>query len=102
MNLITALLLLGAAAAPLAVLGGWLAGRRDPHLGTLVRVGGSDGWWRQTMPWPHGVQEDDDVHWNFGPADEPGADEPAHGLTVDPIRLRPGVRSRLPGRRQAR
>ena len=72
MNLISALLLLGVAAAPLAVLGAWLAGRRDPRQGSLVQVGGSDGWWRQTMPWPHGVQEDDEVHWNFGSREEPG------------------------------
>jgi hypothetical protein len=89
MNLISTLLLVGVAAAPLAVLGAWIAGRREPRLGSLVHVGGSDGWWRQAMPWPQGVQEDDDVHWNFGPAE--GPKEP-DAVNVDPVRVRPAVR----------
>jgi hypothetical protein len=75
MNMISALLLVALAAAPLAVLGAWIAGRREPRLGSLVQVGGREGWWRQTMPWPHGVQEDDEVHWNFGRADEHTEDD---------------------------
>jgi hypothetical protein len=86
MNLISALLLLAAAAAPLAVLGAWLAARRDARVATLVQVGGTEGWWRQAMPWPRGVQEDDDVHWNFGPPEQ-SADGP-DALSVDPVRVR--------------
>ena len=94
MNLISALLLLAAAAAPLAVLGAWLAARRDPRVGTLVHVGGTEDWWRQAMPWPHGVQEDDDVHWNFGPSEQPNPG-PRDDLTFEPVRLRPGTRRRF-------
>jgi hypothetical protein len=94
MNLISALLLIAAAAAPLAVLGAWLAARGDPRVSSLVQVGGSDGWWRRAMPWPQGVQEEDDVHWNFGPREGPNAG-PRDDLTVDPVRLRPGARRRL-------
>jgi hypothetical protein len=96
MNLISALLLIAAAAAPLAVLGAWLAARRDARAGTLIQVGGTDGWWRQAMPWPHGVQEDDEVHWNFGPPDQP-ADRP-DALSVDPVRVRAAVRRGFRGR----
>jgi hypothetical protein len=97
MNLISALLLIAAAAAPLAVLGAWLAARRDARVGTLIQVGGADGWWRQAMPWPHGVQEDDDVHWNFGPPEQPD-DERPDALSVDPVRVRAGVRRGFRGR----
>src|SRR4051812_33873350 len=76
LNVLATVLLLLLAAAPLAVLGGWLAGRRNPQLGSLVRAGGSDAWWRETMPWPTGVQEEDDVHWNFGPAETAGDRSP--------------------------
>jgi hypothetical protein len=89
-NLISALLLIAAAAAPVAVLGAWLAARRDPRAGTLVQVGGADGWWRQAMPWPHGVQEDDDVHWNFGPPEQPP--DSSDAMSVDPVRVRLGMR----------
>jgi hypothetical protein len=89
MNLISVLLLLALAAAPLAILGGWLVARRDPRSGSLVRVGGSEGWWRDAMPWPHGVQEEDEVHWNFGPPNNAEDD-----LTVEPVRLSPDLRRR--------
>ena len=92
MNLISALLLLAAAAAPLAVLGAWLAARREPRVASLIHVGGPDGWWRQAMPWPHGVQEDDEVHWNFGPPERP--DRHPDALTIDPVRLSPRLRRR--------
>jgi hypothetical protein len=96
MNLISALLLLAAAAAPLAVLGAWFAARRDPRAGSLVHVGGSEGWWRQAMPWPQGVQEDDEVHWNFGPPQEP--DEEPDAIRVDPVRGRSRTRGDFGGR----
>jgi hypothetical protein len=92
MNLISALLLIALAAAPVAVLGAWLAARREPRLDSLVQAGGSDGWWRQAMPWPRGVQEDDEVHWNFGPPER--RDPRPDALSVDPVRLRPGLRRR--------
>jgi hypothetical protein len=92
MNLISALLLLALAAAPLAILGGWVAARRESRVGSLVQIGGTDGWWRAAMPWPPGVQEDDEVHWNFGPPER--SDPHPDALTVDPVRLTPGLRRR--------
>jgi hypothetical protein len=96
MNLLFALLLLAAAAAPLAVLGAWFAARGNPRTGSLVHVGGSEGWWRQALPWPRGVQEDDEVHWNFGPPQQP--DEAPDPMTVDPVPVRVGVRRGYRGR----
>jgi len=28
-------------------------------------------WWRTTLPWPSGVQEDDEVHFHVDPAPSP-------------------------------
>jgi hypothetical protein len=75
-------------------------------VGTLVRVGGSsDDWWRETLPWPPGVQEDDEVHWNFASPDERADHEDGAAMRVEPaplaVRLqavRPGLRGRQPGR----
>ena len=90
MDIGTTVVLLGVAAAPLALLGGWIASRDRsvaPPVGATA-----DAWWREAMPWPHGVQEDDDVHFNFG--DDGG--NRAHGRDDDgPVataRLRPTVR----------
>jgi hypothetical protein len=103
MEIIFAILLLGFAAAPIALVGGWLAGRGHGRLGALVIGPGGDGWWRSTMPWPKGVQEDDDFKWNFGDRIEPiaGADPvgPAAAAATDevelaPTRLRPRTRIR--------
>jgi hypothetical protein len=101
-DLILALALLGLAVAPLALLSGWLAGRGSRPLGALVNTGGSEGWWRSTMPWPRGVQEDDELTWTVGtapkatpsprraPVDPGVADE----LNVEPTHLRPLIRRR--------
>jgi hypothetical protein len=87
LNLISALLLLALAAAPLAILAGWLAARRESRVDSLVRIGGSDSWWRDAMPWPPGVQEDDEVHFNFG-SREPPDDGGRGALSVEPVRIR--------------
>jgi len=77
MELIPTILLLGVAATPIALVGGWLAGRGHGRLGTLVSGPSSGtGWWQATMPWPHGVQEDDDFKWNFGDREGPIAESP--------------------------
>lgn len=106
MELIPTILLLALAAAPIALVGGWLAARGHGRLGTLVSGPAGTGWWQTTMPWPHGVQEDDDFKWNFGDRDEPIAESdrpdrpgPAAGETtgvVEPPRtpLRPRIRIR--------
>lgn len=100
MDLVTALVLLAAAAAPLAMLSGWLAGRGSRPLGSLVNGGDSETWWRSTMPWPRGVQEEDDLTWSFRekqPAAtksfRPPPDEPDE-VRVEPTHLRPTVRRR--------
>ena len=100
MDLITALLLLSVAAAPLALLSGWLAGRGSRPLGSLVNAGDSETWWRSTMPWPRGVQEEDDLPWSFrdaqptvSPPSRMRPDEPDE-IRVEPIHLRPQVRRR--------
>jgi hypothetical protein len=82
MELIPTILLLGVAATPIALVGGWLAGRGHGRLGPLVSGPSGTGWWQATMPWPHGVQEDDDFKWNFGDRDEPIAGSPGPASTA--------------------
>ena len=102
MDLMLALVLLGLAAAPLALLSGWLDRRGSRPLGALVNGPDSESWWRATMPWPQGVQEEDELTWSFRgrqpPAEAPstrwpGPDEPDE-LRILPIHLRPQVRRR--------
>jgi hypothetical protein len=71
MELIPTIVVLAFAAAPIALVGGWLAGRGHGRLGALVSGSSGSGWWQTTMPWPQGVQEDDDFKWNFGDRDKP-------------------------------
>jgi hypothetical protein len=93
MDIGTTVVLLGVAAAPLALLGGWIA---THDRSVAPPVGGTgESWWRETMPWPHGVQEDDDIHWNFGSEGPPasGPSERADDATsVATLRIRPAVR----------
>jgi hypothetical protein len=101
-DLILALALLALAVAPLALLSGWLAGRGSRPLGALVNSGGNEGWWRSTMPWPHGVQEEDDLPWSAqprpeqtGPSSQPLVDpDLVDELNVEPAPLRPLIRRR--------
>jgi hypothetical protein len=99
MNLILAIVLLSLAATPLAILLGWLDRRGSRQLGSLVNGRDSEGWWRATMPWPRGVQEEDEVTWSFGGSQPAGttkslAREEADEVRVEPIHLRPQVRRR--------
>jgi hypothetical protein len=102
MNLILALIVLSLAAAPLALLLGWLDRRGSRQLGSLVNAGGNEGWWRTTMPWPRGVQEEDEVTWSFRGSQEPtgttlsGSDEvdEVDEVRIAPTQLRPQVRRR--------
>ena len=102
MELILTILLLAFAAAPIALVGGWLAGRGHGRLGALVSGPSGSGWWQTTMPWPHGVQEDDDFKWNFGDRDKPIVEsigrEPAAGHPmgiVEPPRTPQQPRTRI-------
>lgn len=101
MNLILTLFVLSLAAAPLAVLLGWLDRRGSRQLGALVSGRDSEGWWRATMPWPSGVQEEDEVTWSFGGSQQPAGARtrgPKPGevdeVRIEPAHLRPQVRRR--------
>ncbi len=101
MNLILALVLLGLAATPLAILLGWLDRRGSRPLGALVHGRDSEGWWRATMPWPRGVQEDDEVTWKFRESQQPtGRSTISQGpdvedeVRVEPTHLRAQIRRR--------
>ena len=101
-DLLSAILVLAGAAAPFAILLAWLATRGLPGLGLLVGNGQANVWWRRTMPWPEGIQEDNDVHWHFdatsGSDDAAIIEESGEGeraaLRVDPSRVRPSVHVR--------
>lgn len=102
MELIPTIVLLAFAAAPIALVGGWLAGRGHGQLGALVSGSSSGGWWQTTMPWPQGVQEDDDFKWNFGDRDKPIVEsigqKPAVGAAmgiVEPPRTPQQPRTRI-------
>jgi hypothetical protein len=88
---------LSLAALPLAVLSGWLAGSGNRPLTALVV--GREGWRRAETAWPHGVQEDDDVKWQFGGGgQETGGtappDAPSAQLGIERVRPTLRVRSR--------
>lgn len=96
MNLILAIVLLGLAATPLAILLGWLDRRGSRPLGALLHGRDSEAWWRATMPWPRGVQEDDEVTWKFRESQPPAgrATDEADEVRIDPTHLRPQTRRR--------
>lgn len=102
MDLMLTIALLSLAAAPLALLSGWLDRRESRPLGAIVNGRDSEGWWRATMPWPRGVQEDDDLRWTFRDSQQAeasessrwsGPDEPDE-VRIEPMHLRPQVRRR--------
>jgi hypothetical protein len=78
MELIAAILSLGIVAAPLALLGAWLAASTQRGLGTVVPKAG-EGWWRAALPWPQGVQEEDGPGWSVASAPTAGAEAPESG-----------------------
>ena len=100
MDLIFALVVLTLAAAPIALLSGWFDRRESRSLGTLLAGRDRDTWWRATMPWPQGVQEDTDMAWSARDPNAPGAPGRAAGpdapdeVWIEPIHLRPLVRRR--------
>ena len=107
MDLIAGFVLV-ALALPVAVLAGWYLADGHGGFASLVDRGGSAGWWRATMPWPQGVQEEDGVTWHLRDADAADAPsarplvppENAHdAFEVAPIRPRTriGFRRKPPG-----
>jgi hypothetical protein len=83
MDTLVAIALLCALAAPLSLLARWFVDRGHNGLGVLVSRGGSDAWWQTTMPWPHGVQEEDGVRWHV-PGQEVETDPDA--FEIPPVR----------------
>jgi hypothetical protein len=97
MDLVSVIVWIGLAAAPFAVLSGWLAGSGNLPLTTLVL--GRDAWRRSATAWPRGVQEDDEVTWRFGDTAKPFAaparpDPPSAPLEMERVRPILRVRSR--------
>jgi hypothetical protein len=99
MDVVVGLLLIAIAAAPVAFLAGWFVGPGVRGVAQLVGRG-NDDWWRSTLPWPTGVQEDDGVAWSARPAMPAGDDPEREGsagmpsLQVPTRRLRPTLRRR--------
>jgi hypothetical protein len=85
MNILIAIVALCLVAAPLALVARWFVDRGYGGLGALVNPGGSDGWWRTTMPWPQGVQEEDGVQWHIRDADVAIAAAPAGDVTLEQV-----------------
>jgi hypothetical protein len=103
LDIVSVIAWLSIAAIPLAVLPGWLAGAGNRPLAALIM--GRDGWRRSETAWPHGVQEDDEVTWQFRqvgrtlgddrpPDPTDPSDRPAPALDVERVRPTLRVRSR--------
>jgi hypothetical protein len=83
MELIAAIVPLAVVAAPLALLGAWLAASTHYGAASVVPRSG-EGWWRVTLPWPRGVQEENDPGWNLHQA--PPAEADSSDASSGPIR----------------
>jgi hypothetical protein len=99
MDTISAIVMLAVLAAPLALLAGWFVRGGYEGLGSFVDRGDRDAWWRATMPWPHGMQEEDGVGWHV-PTHEHATESaavrarrgaPADAWTIAPVRPTPRV-----------
>ena len=109
MDVISAIVLLSLVAAPLALLAGWFVDGGHTGLGSLVSRGGSDAWWRATMPWPQGVQEEDGVRWHVQDQGSMAVDAsatmlaipgvPADAFEIAPVRPQARVVFRPPAER---
>jgi hypothetical protein len=95
MDMVAAIAVLFALAAPLALLARWFVDRGHNGLGVLVSRGGNDAWWQSTMPWPHGVQEEDGVRWHVR-----DPDVVTDAFEIKPVRpqARVGIRGNGPPR----
>jgi hypothetical protein len=85
-------------AAVLGAMAGRLA-RGDGPRGLPIGDETREGFWRRSLPWPTGVQEDSEIAWHVPPA--PQATEPDRRATIEgsPIPpTRPQGRLRLSGR----
>jgi hypothetical protein len=93
MDPFSALVLLAAVAAPLAVVSGWFVRGGFGGLGSLVTRGDPDAWWRSSMPWPQGIQEEDGPRWRLDEGDAEEASPAEDGLDVAPIRAHAHLRA---------
>jgi hypothetical protein len=57
------ILVILAALSTFAMLAAWLVRVESTALWPLGEVG-HDGFWRRTLPWPRGIQEDDEIAWH--------------------------------------
>jgi hypothetical protein len=97
MDSVSAIVLLTAAAVPVALVASWFVKSGGDALGSAVHRGDADAWWRTSMPWPHGVQEEDGLPWHLDPdRDGDASSEPsisdgslANGYEVAPLRANP-------------
>ena len=111
MDAISSIVLVSLAAVPVAVLAAWFAGPRHSGLGSFVNRGDSDSWWRATMPWPQGVQEQDGVRWRIQEPDlavvessgggPDGSEARADAFEVAPAHTRARVGLRPPADRRS-
>ncbi|HET9520439.1 MAG TPA: hypothetical protein VFO73_05270 [Candidatus Limnocylindrales bacterium] len=63
--------------------------------------GSREAFWRRSLPWPHGVQEDDEIAWHVPrPAPPPGQERLARAETLR--RVLSGERPVPPTRPQSR
>jgi hypothetical protein len=87
-----------AVAAVLGALAGRLA-RGDGPRGLPIGDETREGFWRRSMPWPTGVQEDSEIAWHVPPTAEPTKPRPrapTEGRAIPPTR--PQGRLKLSGR----
>jgi hypothetical protein len=82
LNLIIAILLLTAVAAPVAILAGWLVGFGHEGLGSLGGGALGNASSPYAMPWPRGVQEEDGVTWHVRNGDPAVDSGPRPGATT--------------------
>jgi len=102
MEAITAVVLLAVAAMPVALVANWFLQSGTQGLGSAVNRGDKDAWWRASMPWPRGVQEEDGLTWHLGNPDRtdgvPAGQSPARtaddGFEVAPVRAHGRIAAR--------
>jgi hypothetical protein len=82
LDLIIAVLLLTAVAAPVAILARWFVDFGYEDLGSLVGGADRNSWSPEAMPWPRGVQEEDGVRWHVRNGDAAMDSGPRPGATT--------------------
>ena len=103
MDAISAIVLLALVAMPIALLSGWFVDGGYGGLGSVVNRGDTGSWWRSTMPWPEGVQEDDELAWHVHEPEPAGdaamAESERDAFELAPERPKAHVGVHAPGAR---